>query len=230
MVERLKTRNLKRRGSLSVAVIGLGRFGSSLALELSNNGQEVLGIDADEKLVQNMANSLTQVVRADATNENALYELGINEFDSAVVAIGSDLEASILTVSLLLQMGVPEVWAKATSVAHGKILEQLGVHHVIFPEMDMGKRVAHMVSGESLDYIELAEDFVLVKTEVHDSFNGKSLSDLKLRTELGITVVATSRSGAEYTPAKPSTILNPGDLIIVAGSKRAVDDFCHLDS
>jgi trk system potassium uptake protein TrkA len=145
-----------------------------------------------------------------------------------VVAIGSDLEASILTASLLLQLGVPEVWAKATSISHGRILEQLGVHHVIFPEMDMGKRVAHMVSGESLDYIQLDEDFVMAKTEVPESFDGKTLSDMKFRSNHGVTVVATRKEGQSYMPSFPETVLHTGDVMIVSGRTSKVEDFCRM--
>jgi trk system potassium uptake protein TrkA len=168
------------------------------------------------------------VVQADTTDEATLRELGIQDFDSAVVAIGSDLEASILTASLLLQLGVPEVWAKATSVSHGRILQQLGVHHVIFPEMDMGKRVAHMVSGESLDYIQLDEDFVMAKTEVPESFDGKTLSDLKFRSNHGVTVVATRREGESYMPSFPETVLHTGDVMIVSGRTSQVEEFCRM--
>lgn len=228
MASRLKLRSGKRHEASTIAVIGLGRFGTALALELVKSGREVLGIDSDEKLVQNMADKLTHVVQADTTDEAALRELGVQDFDSAVVAIGSDLEASILTASLLLQLGVPEVWAKATSVSHGRILEQLGVHHVIFPEMDMGKRVAHMVSGESLDYIQLDEDFVMAKTEVPESFNGKMLSEMKFRSNHGVTVVATRKDGGNYLPSFPDTVLNTGDVMIVAGRTQKVEDFCRM--
>jgi trk system potassium uptake protein TrkA len=187
-----------------------------------------LGIDSDERLVQANSEALTHVVQADTTDEATLRELGIQDFDSAVVAIGSDLEASILTASLLLQLGVPEVWAKATSVSHGRILEQLGVHHVIFPEMDMGKRVAHMVSGESLDYIQLDEDFVMAKTEVPESFNGKTLADMKFRSNHGVTVVATRKEGQSYLPSFPETVLNTGDVMIVSGRTSKVEDFCRM--
>ncbi len=228
MANRLKLRAGKKHGASTIAVIGLGRFGTALAVELVKTGREVLGIDSDERLVQANAESLTHVVQADSTDEAALRELGIQDFDSAVVAIGSDLEASILTASLLLQLGVPEVWAKATSVSHGRILEQLGVHHVIFPEMDMGKRVAHMVSGESLDYIQLDEDFVMAKTEVPESFNGKTLSDMKFRSNHGVTVVATRKEGESYTPSFPETILHTGDVMIVSGRTSKVEDFCRM--
>jgi trk system potassium uptake protein TrkA len=218
----------KKLEANSIVVIGLGRFGTSLALELLKGGREVLGVDADERIVQNLSDRLTDVVQADTTDEAALRELGIQDFDSAVVAIGSDLESSILTASLLLQLGIPQVWAKATSTAHGRILEQLGVHHVIFPEMDMGKRVAHMVSGESLDYVELDKDFVMVKTEAPDLFHGKTLSELKFRSEHGITVVATKRADSTYQPSFPETVIEKGDLMIVAGRTGQVDEFCRM--
>ena len=228
MANRLKLRAGKKHGASTIVVIGLGRFGTALALELVKTGREVLGIDSDERLVQANAESLTHVVQADTTDEATLRELGIQDFDSAVVAIGSDLEASILTASLLLQLGVPEVWAKATSVSHGRILEQLGVHHVIFPEMDMGKRVAHMVSGESLDYIQLDEDFVMAKTEVPESFDGKTLSDMKFRSNLGVTVVATRKEGENYMPSFPETVLHTGDVMIVSGRTSKVEEFCRM--
>jgi trk system potassium uptake protein len=228
LASRLKLRSGKKHGASTIAVIGLGRFGTALALELVKTGREVLGIDSDERLVQANAEALTHVVQADSTDEATLRELGITEFDSAMVAIGSDLEASILTASLLLQLGVPEVWAKATSISHGRILEQLGVHHVIFPEMDMGKRVAHMVSGESLDYIQLDEDFVMAKTEVPESFDGKTLADMKFRSNHGVTVVATRKEGASYMPSFPETVLSAGDVMIVSGRTSKVEDFCRM--
>ena len=228
MPNRLKTRASTRHSASTIAVIGLGRFGTSLALELVKGGREVLGIDSDEKLVQNISDQLTHVIQADSTDEAALRELGIPDFDSAVVAIGSDLEASILTASLLLQLGVPEVWAKATSASHGRILEQLGVHHVIFPEKDMGQRVAHMVSGETLDYIQLDQDFVMAKTEAPESFEGKTLSEMKFRSLHGVTVVATRKEGQSYLPSFPETVLNSGDVMIVAGTTKKVEDFCRM--
>ena len=220
----------KRHLHKSVVVIGMGRFGSSLARELMKNGHEVLGIDTDEKLVQTMSLDLTHAVKADTTDEAVLRELGISEFDSAVVAIGADIEASILTTSLLLQLGVKNVWAKANSESHGRILRQLGAHHVVFPEYDMGLRVAHMVSGESLEYVPIDEDFVMVKTYVPNQFDGKALADAKIRATYGITVVATSKGDGKYTPAFPDTVLRTGDQIVVAGPKGPLDQFCQLDN
>lgn len=193
----------RKRGfhAANVAVIGLGRFGSALALELVNSGHQVLGIDSDERVVQSLSGELTHVVSADTTDEETLKELGLADMDSAVVAIGADLESSILTASLLLQLGIKQVWAKANSSAHGKILRQLGVHHVIFPEYEMGRRVAHQVSGESLDYVHIDEDFVMVKVECPPSFDGRNLADLKIRSNYGVTVVAFSHGDSNYTPA-----------------------------
>ena len=228
MPNRKKDKAGKKQEARSIAVIGLGRFGTSLALELIKEGREVLGIDADERIVQTLSDQLTDVVQADTTDEAALRELGIQDFDSAVVAIGSDLESSILTASLLLQLGIPQVWAKATSTAHGRILEQLGVHHVIFPEMDMGKRVAHMVSGDSLDYVELDKDYVMVKTEAPAMFHGKTLAELKFRSKHGVTVVATKKANAPYQPSFPETVIEEGDLMVVAGTTQKVDEFCRM--
>jgi trk system potassium uptake protein TrkA len=167
-------------------------------------------------------------VKADTTDESVLSEIGISEFDAAVVAIGADIEASILTTSLLLQLGVPNVWAKANSQSHGRILEQLGAHHVVFPEYEMGKRVAHMVSGESLDYVTIDNDFVMVKAQVPESFHNQTLADLKVRTNYGVTVVAVTKGDGKYQPAFPETVLEAGDQIVVAGQVEPLDQFCQL--
>lgn len=222
--EKAKRRDLHQ----SVVVIGMGRFGSSLARELMRNGHEVLGVDTDERLVQQMAQELTQAVKADTTDESALIELGIAEFDSAVVAIGADIEASILTTSLLLQLGVENVWAKANSEAHGRILRQLGAHHVIFPEYDMGVRVAHQVSGESLEYVPIDKDFVLVKTYLPDILDGKALAEAKVRATYGVTIVATASTDGGFQIALPDTVLKAGDQVVVAGPKGPLDEFCQF--
>ena len=193
-----------------------------------DTGHEVLGVDTDERLVQQLSHELTHTVKADTTDEATLKELGIQEFDAAVVAIGADLEASILTTSLLLQAGVPNVWAKANSKSHGKILEQLGCHHVIFPENEMGKRVAHMVSGQTLDYVPIDNDFVMAKSEVPQSFDGKNLAELKIRSTYGVTVVAVTKGDGKYTPAFPETVLKAGNQIVVAGQVDPLNEFCSL--
>jgi len=221
-------KNAKSTSTKKVAVIGLGRFGAALALELMEVGKEVLGIDSEDEVVQQYAPQLTLVVKADTTNRDVLDELGITQFDRVVVAIGGDIESSILTASLLVEMGVTEVWAKATSDSHGRILRQLGVHHVVFPEKDMGKRIAHQVGGDQLDYVEIDEGFVMAKTAAADSFVNKSLSELGFRPKYNVIVVATSHGDVKYQAATPDTIISEGDWLIVAGAKDAIEKFCRV--
>lgn len=212
----------------AVAVIGLGRFGQSLALELMDSGTDVLGIDGDADVVQTLNGRLTHVVRADATKEETLRQLAVPEFDRVVVAIGSDIEASILTTSLLLRFAIPHVWAKAVSDAHGTILEQLGVTHVIYPEKDMGRRVAHLVRGSMLDYIELDADFALVKTTPPRQLVGKPLGSTNLRREHGVTISAVKPRGGSWTDVGPDTVLHQDDTIMVIGPTRRAEAFGQL--
>lgn len=221
-------KNAKTLSTKKVAVIGLGRFGAALALELMEVGKEVLGIDTEDSVVQEYAPLLTLVVKADTTNRDVLDELAIGEFDRVVVAIGGDIESSILTASLLVEIGVKEVWAKATSDAHGRILRQLGVHHVVFPEKDMGKRIAHQVGGDQLDYVEIDEGFVMAKTAAAETFIGKNLTELAIRKNYNVIVVATSHGDVKYGAATPETVINEGDWLIVAGPKEAIESFCQV--
>ncbi|GAA1827356.1 potassium channel family protein [Agromyces salentinus] len=212
----------------SVAVIGLGRFGSALALELMAGGTEVLGIDLEEDLVQALNGQLTQVVRTDSTKEEALRQLAIDEFDRVVVAIGGDVSASILTCSVLLSMEIPVIWAKAVDDRHGLILEQLGVHHVIYPEKDMGRRVAHLVRGAALDYIEVAPGYALVKTAAPSILHGKRLGDTGIRASYGITIAAYQHDAEPWRNADNTTVLEAGDTILVVGPSRSAETFAQL--
>jgi len=212
----------------SVAVIGLGRFGSSLALELMAGGTEVLGIDTDEELVQALNGQLTQVVRADSTKEEALRQLAIDEFDRVVVAIGDDISASILTCSVLLGMKIPVIWAKVGDDRHGLILEQLGVHHVVYPEKDMGRRVAHLVRGAALDYIEVERGYAVVKSAPPARLHGVPLGKTGLRKEFGVTVAAFKKPGAEWHNADADTVLEQGDMILIVGPTRKAEGFAQL--
>ena len=224
MANKMNADNSKHASN--VVVIGLGRFGGALAIELVDLGREVLGIDALEDRVQAYSSFLTHVVQADPTSEEALRELGVGDFDAAVVAISSSIETSILTASLLIQLGVKQVWAKANSQAHGRILEQIGVHHVVYPDSDMGKRIAHQVGGDQLDYVEIDEGFVLAKTRANDEFEGKTLEELGFRRKHGVIVIATSQTGENYEAAGPSSVISAGDYLIVAGPKEKIEDFC----
>ncbi len=212
-----------------VVVIGLGRFGSALALELVEQEIEVLGIDGRDKIVQEMAGQLTHVVVADSTDEMALRQLSVHEFNRVVIAIGNDVEASILTASLVLHMGVPNVWAKAMSHAHARILTQLGVHHVVRPEHDMGQRVAHLVGSRMMDYVEFDEDFAMTKTSPPSLIVGKPLRRTSVRTHHGVTVVAVKHRAREFTYATPDTVLQKDDVIIVSGTLHNIERFSELE-
>lgn len=212
-----------------ILVIGLGRFGSSLALELVNHGWEVLGVDSSPRVVQIFGDSLTHTVIADSTDDEALRQIGAAQFSRAVVAIGTHLEESILTTSQLVDLGVQDIWAKATSRRHGRILEQVGAHHVVLPEHDMGERVAHLVSGRMLDYVELEEGFSLIKTKAPQTLIGRSLRETKVRQRFGITVVSVKRVGASFTYATEETVLHKGDVIVVAGRTKDVERFADTN-
>ncbi|MDX6740533.1 TrkA family potassium uptake protein [Actinocorallia sp. A-T 12471] len=214
--------------NLPVVVIGMGRFGSSIALELTRLGTEVLAIDSRAKTVQSLAGELTQIVTADSTDIQALKQLGVADFYRAVVAIGSDIEASILTTSLLVELGVENIWAKAISRQHGRILERIGANHVVLPEHDMGERVAHLVSGRMLDYVQIDQDYVLAKTRPPREIVGVPLGETNLRRKLGVTIVSVKPKGEQYTYATEETVLQYDDLILVAGPTTKVERFTDL--
>ncbi|SFP68016.1 trk system potassium uptake protein TrkA [Amycolatopsis arida] len=211
-----------------VVVIGLGRFGGSLARELARGGCEVLGIDADARRVQRYADELTHTAVADTTDEETLIQLGVKEFRRAVVGIGTDIEASILTTSLLADLHVENIWAKAVSRQHGRILERVGAHHVVLPEHDMGERVAHLVTGRMLDYIEFEDDYTIVKTLAPEEAIGRTLGDSRLRVRHGVTVVGVKRPGKGFTHATAETVIHQDDILVVSGRRDDVEDFADL--
>lgn len=190
-------------------------------------GREVLAIDHSTERVQQYADRLTHVLQVDTTDEAALRQVGAPEFDQAIVAIGSDIEASVLTTTILADFGVPEIWAKAISPAHGRILDRIGAHHVVYPEADMGERVAHLVSGGMLDYIKFDDGFALAKLEIARSLGDGPLGELGLRARYGITVVGFRAPEAEFTYADRDTVITPGSLIAVAGRIEDVDRFAQ---
>lgn len=212
----------------AVVVIGLGRFGTALALELMETGTDVLGIDSNEEIVQSLNGKLTHVVCADTTKETALRQLSVNEFDRAVVGIGNDLQSSILTAPLLLRFGTATVWAKATSDAHGQILEQLGVHHVVYPENDMGRRGAHLVRSDLLDFIEIEEGFAMVKTHPPAFLVDRPLGETKVRADHGVTVVAVKTAKRGWSYATAETVLRADDSIVVVGETSTAEAFGRL--
>ncbi|TMV45914.1 TrkA family potassium uptake protein [Paenibacillus mesophilus] len=208
------------------AVIGLGRFGSSLAKELVGQGLEVLGIDRDEEAVDEMADILTHAIVADSTEEETLRSIGIRNFDCAIVAIGDDIQASIMTAILLKDLGVKMVVAKALTELHGKVLERLGVDRVIYPERDMGIRVAHqLVNPNLLDYIELSKDYTIVEISVPGKLNGITLKELDPRAKYGCSVVAINKkSGVIIAPAA-SDVINERDVMVIIGTNKQIESF-----
>jgi trk system potassium uptake protein TrkA len=210
-----------------VVVLGLGRFGASLARELVRRGSEVLGVDSDQTIVQRYADELTHTAVADTTDVEALRQLDVPQFGRAVVGIGTDLEASILTTATLVDFEIPHIWAKAVSRQHGRILERIGAHHVVLPEHDMGERVAHLVTGRMIDYIRFEDDFAMVKTTAPRDVIGKSLSESGVRRAFGITVVGVKRRGEEFTYATQDTVVRADDLLIVSGRIDDVEAFAN---
>ena len=210
-------------------MIGLGRFGSSLATTLESLGNEVLGVDARPDRVADLRDTLTHVVESDTTDIRSLEQLGAGEFDRAVVAIGADVEASILTTAALVDLGLKDIWAKAMTQPHARILERIGAHHVVFPEAQMGERVAHLVAGRVLDFLPLDTGFALVESTAPVSMTGRSLGEIGVRANYGITVVCVKPVGGEFTYATAETVLGEGDIIVVAGNTAQAESFARLD-
>jgi trk system potassium uptake protein TrkA len=217
--------NTGRKSNQGIAVIGLGRFGGQVAASLVRLGHEVLGIDESEQIVQRWADRLTHVVQADATDEEALRQLGVAEMERAIVGIGTDLEASVLTVLALEDLGVREIWAKAITAKHGKILSAVGADHVIYPEAAMGERVAHLIASQMLDFIEFDDGYAIAKVQAPEEAIGQTLGESRLRSKYGITVVGVKMTGTDFTYAQPDTMVYGGALLIVAGKTPDVERF-----
>ena len=219
---------LRAKPGDSIVVLGLGRFGSAVASELTRLGHDVLGIDELEAPVQEYATAITYAVQADITNIEALKQLGVNEISHAVVAVSSDLESSILATAALSELGVEVIWAKATNKQHGRILQQVGAHHVVYPEHDMGHQVAHMVGGRILDWLQLDDGFALVETVVPEALVGKRLADIDVHSKHNVSIVCAKRGSETYNYATGDTVLHEGDLLVVAGFTEATEAFARL--
>lgn len=208
----------------SVLVIGLGRFGAALAVTLDNLGREVLAVEKDAGLVQQWSGRLP-LVEADATNPDALEQLGARDFPVVVVGAGTSLEASVLITGNLVDMEIPQIWAKATSVEHGRILRRIGAHHVVYPEYDAGQRAAHMVSGRMLDYIEMEDGFTIVKMRPPKETQGFTIGESEIRKRYGITVLGVKQPGEPFEYATDATRIHQGDTLIVSGDSSLLETF-----
>ena len=211
-----------------VLVIGLGRFGAATAGQLQRQGREVLAVDTDETLVQKWAERVTHAVQLDAKNIDALRQIGAEDFAVAVVAVGTSIEASVLVTSNLVELGIPQIWAKAMSATHGKILGRIGAHHVIYPEAEAGERIAHLLSGTMLDFIQFDDDFVLAKLYPPKVIRGVPLSESLVRSKYRVTVVGVKSPGKPFTYATAETVVSNHDLVIVSGSSEDVERFASL--
>lgn len=207
-------------------VIGLGRFGSSLARELVNLGHSVLAIDAEEGKVQEISDVVSHAVYADATDEDALKALGVRNFEVAVVAIGEDIQASILATLMLKEMGVKTVVVKAMNELHAKVLEKIGADRIVFPERDMGIKLARsLVEPNVLDYMSLDNDYGIEEVEIPERFVGKSLLELDLRARYGVTIIAVKRGGKLIQSPGAETVFNHNDLAIIVGNNKGLKGF-----
>ncbi|QNQ91491.1 TrkA family potassium uptake protein [Corynebacterium poyangense] len=202
----------------------MGRFGQALGEELQARRVEVLAVDADQRRVQELADDFDHIVCADTTQPSTLRQLGVADAKRVVIAIGSDLEASILTASAVIDLGVPSVWAKADSPAHEKILRQIGVHHIVMPEADTGRRVAHLMDGQVADFIEFDPGFALAKMVVPKHAAGKTSREIRAQGA-GVAVVAVRRDGGAYTLPSPQEPLLSGDLVVMAGAADDLEEF-----
>lgn len=215
--------NKKPPSTTPVVVLGLGRFGASLVNELRDHGVEVLGIDTDEKRLRDV--DLTESVIADSTDPQALRQLGVEEIERAVIAIGSDLEASILTASNIVELGVKDIWAKADSEAHARILSQIGVHHIIRPERDTGRRVAHLLCGKFEDFAELASNYGVTRMSVPPALTTMPVDLDAIWREHRVQLVSVRTSSGVWTPLSTGDVLTTSDFIVVAGSPMALEAF-----
>ncbi|MBB3033638.1 potassium channel family protein [Alteriqipengyuania lutimaris] len=211
-----------------ILLIGLGRFGGAVARTLERMGHEVLAVDCDGDLVQEFAPDLTKVVQADATDEAVLERLGARDFDAAVVGIGTDIEASVLTVLALADLGLTNIWAKATNDKHARILERTGATHVVFPEQRMGERTAHLINERLLDFISFGNEFAIARLAAPEPIVGLPLITSECRKKYEVTVVGVKREGEDFIHAVPDTIIFPGDELVVSGRISNIEKFSGI--
>ena len=204
-------------------VVGLGRFGSAIAETLCEAGEEVLGVDIDMELVEAMRDRITHTVQLNAMDREALEALGVRDFDVAFVTMGSDIRASGTITLMLKELGVRRVIAKAHDDFHGRMLEKLGADKVLFPERDMGRRVAHnIVSGNIVDYLELSPDYSMAEVRPMPEWVGKSLKDLELRSRMGVNIIAIKRDEVVNPMPQPDSVIKEDDALLVVAREETL--------
>ncbi|PLS06391.1 potassium channel family protein [Neobacillus cucumis] len=210
----------------SFAVIGLGRFGGSICRTLTEEGMEVLGIDVNEERVNEYSMIASHAVVGDTTDENVLKSLGIRNFDHVIVAIGDDIQASILTTLILKELGVARITAKAQNDYHGKVLKKIGADQVVHPERDMGRRIANnMASNSVLDYLELSAEHSIVEIAANKKLSGNTIMDLDIRKKYGLNIVAIKRGEEIIVSPQAKETIQSNDVLIVIGNDQDIDRF-----
>ena len=212
-------------------VLGLGRFGKSVATTLAEGGCEVLVVDVDENIINEIADQVTYAVKADATDADTLKTLGISNFDGAIIGMGENLEASVMATILVKELGIPYVLTKAHSELHARILKKVGADMVVFPEKETGIRIANnLMSDNFFDAIELSSTFSLMDIEALDIWIGKSLRDLKLRTTLKINVIGIrKKENLNINPAADDAI-EKGDVLVIIGNNETLNKLANTKS
>jgi trk system potassium uptake protein len=202
-------------------VIGLGRFGASVAKTLYSLGHDVLVIDSNEDAIDEIADSVTHAVQMDAIDEGALRSLGIKNFDVAVITIGTDIQSSIMVALLVKELGVKHIIAKAHNELHAKVLYKIGVDRVVLPERDMGVRIAHnLISSNILDYIDLSPDYSIVEIVSPKEWDGKTLRELNVRANYGINIMAIKRENGINISPGADDLIEPEDVIVAIGGSE----------
>ncbi|MEG0380744.1 MAG: TrkA family potassium uptake protein [Kurthia sp.] len=207
-------------------VIGLGRFGGSIVNELVHQGADVMAIDKFAERVNEFSQIATQAVMADTTDETVLKQLGIRNFDHVIVAIGDDIQSSILTTLMLKEIGVQKITVKAQNDYHEKVLRKIGADHVVHPERDMGIRIANnMMSNNVLDYLELSDEHSIMEIKANHLLAGHSIIDLDIRVRYGINIVAIKRGNEINVSPSPDEPIHEGDILIVIGADVDINRF-----
>ena len=211
----------------STLVIGLGRFGTAVAATLDRLGREVLAVEHNPNTVRQWSGRIP-LIEADATDMEALEQLGATEFGTAVVGGASSLEASVLLTSNLVELGIGQIWAKAISATHGRILHRIGANHVVYPEYDAGQRAAHLVSGRMLDYIEMEKNgFSIIKMRPPHELHGFTIGQSKVRSRYGVTIIGLMSPGEHFEYATPQTMVGAEDILVVGGDANLLEHFAN---
>ena len=206
-----------------ILVIGLGRFGGAVATELHRLGNRVTAVELDHELAESYLGRVGKIVQGDATSVTFVEELRPQDFSAAVLGVGSSVETSVLAAVNLIDAGCPKVWAKAVSPEHARILDRIGVQQVLSPEIESGRRTAHLIGGKLIDYIEFDDGFAIVKMLPPQETIGFTLEQSAIRSKYGVTVVGVKSPGEDFTYAKPDTKVHSGDTLIVSGPTTLIE-------